>query len=125
MVENCFTHAFVGLQGEGVLKISMRERDGWGEITVSDNGQGMSEDKAQAQREQLNLSPQQLYTDKNRHKVLAHVNARLKLAYGPKSGLSFTTHPDRGSAFTLRFPLEREKKAKKGAKGVADTDRRG
>ncbi len=125
VVENCFTHAFVGLQGEGVLKISMRERDGWGEITVSDNGLGMSEDKAQALREELKLSPEELFTDKNRHIGLANVNARLKLAYGPKSGLSFTTHPDRGSAFTLRFPLEKEKKAKKGAKGVADTDRRG
>lgn len=125
VVENCFSHAFASLQGEGVLKISLCERGLWGELTISDNGAGMTEAKAQALREELTLSPEELFSDKKRHSGLANVNARLKLAYGPGSGLSFSTLAGQGSAFTLRFPLQKEDSDGKEAEGLADIDCRG
>lgn len=103
LVENAVLHGIREKeQEEGSISVSA-----WmsGEdllIEVADDGVGMTEEQLTC------LFTQQNFTAKGGGYGVRNIQERLKLAYGPRYGLSFNSIPGQGTRVTLLLPFEKE-----------------
>ncbi|NOU76824.1 HAMP domain-containing protein [Paenibacillus sp. LMG 31458] len=98
VVENCIEHGIAGkTDGRGKIAITGRSRDGYIEITVEDNGVGMTEEKAR-----------EVLSRESRGYGLKNVNDRLKLFFGEGYGISIESVLGKGTVMTIRLPKREE-----------------
>ncbi|WP_261305217.1 sensor histidine kinase [Paenibacillus andongensis] len=98
IVENCIEHGIAGkTDGRGTITVTGRSRDGYIEITVEDNGVGMTEEKAR-----------EVLSRESRGYGLKNVNDRLKLFFGEEYGISIESTLGKGTVMTVRFPKGEE-----------------
>jgi two-component system sensor histidine kinase YesM len=94
LVENAILHGFEGRTSGGILTIRSRLRDdGWLELVVEDNGQGIAPDRADEIRRGE--------TDRT---GLANVATRLRAYYGDAASFTFHSVEGGGTAFVLGIP---------------------
>lgn len=96
-VENSIKHGLYSMEGECILKISMKKLEGQLHIIIEDNGRGMSKDKV----EELNKEME----DEGEHLGVANVRKRLKLYYGDQANMFFESRAGRYTRVHLFIPL--------------------
>lgn len=105
IVENCIYHGLLNREGLGTISIKGRKRGRNMEFTISDNGIGMSQEKADA----ILYPPAQedIYeaSDETENIALWNINQRIKRKYGEIYGLSIQSQPGEGTVVTMRIPL--------------------
>ena len=100
LVENALVHGLPGCQDQFCLRVTANRIDGFIEITISDNGPGLTPDKLRAVRQTL----------KNRDAEckltgLVGVNRRLKYYYEGMDDLQLSTA--HGFSVRIRIPIRR------------------
>lgn len=105
LVENALYHGIKNKRGKGRILVQGGRQGEEAVFMVSDDGIGMSE---QAQEELRKAMKGEVSTSSGFG--LTNVDERLRLNYGEKYGLQFTSCPGKGSAFTVRIPLDIQSK---------------
>ena len=100
VVENAIQHGFVrGRKEKGHITIGASFEDSLLIIRITDNGCGMDEDKIESLNEKM-MQPDDL---ESRHASIGlfNVNSRIRLRYGPESGLKLHNNPAGGLCVTM------------------------
>ncbi|WP_337102717.1 sensor histidine kinase [Paenibacillus sp. YIM B09110] len=97
IVENCIIHGISGLRRTGIVRLEITRGERIMTITISDNGVGIPEDELWKLRARLDSPMLEIEGGIGLH----NVNERIKAFYGEGSGLSVTSHVDKGSTFKL------------------------
>jgi two-component system LytT family sensor kinase len=92
LVENAVRHG-VERRGNGRIEIVGRHIDADVELSVSDNGVGMDQRRAE-----------QVLAGHGGGVGIANVQARLQTAFGPAYGLEISSEPQRGTTVTMTLP---------------------
>ncbi|MDY3767971.1 MAG: sensor histidine kinase [Lachnospiraceae bacterium] len=108
LVENAITHGVGAYLKDGRIKIQTRYDDEsqMGEISVSDNGYGMSQERMEELKRDFD-SPR-MQTEKI---GLANVYMRVQLFYGKKAVFDMESVPEIGTKISIRvpYPLKQDK----------------
>ncbi|TBL78671.1 cache domain-containing sensor histidine kinase [Paenibacillus thalictri] len=108
LVENSIFHGLAG-KGEGLISLQTELNADSLSITVSDDGEGMSEEKIASMMS--GLSDLENETAKTTEKMsgigLTNVLERLKLHYGDRSGVSMKSVVGKGTSITLTIPVDK------------------
>ncbi|CRK82314.1 histidine kinase [Neobacillus massiliamazoniensis] len=99
LFENIFFHAFE--DGKGKISLTVEDREDFLELTLCDNGKGMSENTAQ------NLLVLHLPNEKTRGIGVFNVDQRLKLHFGNEFGLTIVSKLQQGTTIKMRWPKRR------------------
>ena len=105
LVENAIIHGFED-GSHGYIRLSARQRGGELELTVEDDGCGMS-------RESMERFLARREPESGRHYGLYNVDAILRLHYGPDSGLRFLP-PEGGKGTCIRVCLPIRRREEEG-----------
>lgn len=100
IVENAFVHGIEGEKANGRITVKVLYKGENVEICVSDNGQGISEEKLAELLEKLERND----TSSGKSIGLTNVNKRIKMYHGEKYGLSVNTRQSRGTEITITLP---------------------
>lgn len=92
IVENAIHHGLEGRKGSGTIEIRARGRAAMLQLTVRDDGAGLSANWQVAQTEGIGLS---------------NTRMRLKQLYGPLASLDLANHPHGGTQVTMLIPQPR------------------
>ena len=127
VVENALVHGLEEKSGKGRLTITGRFEEKQGSkrdivFVVSDDGQGMKEEKLLSLREKLNSASEATASVSSTDSTgpttpsdpdlgsngiaLVNTHTRLKLLYGEGYGLSIDSQPDKGTTVTIRLREE-------------------
>ncbi|WP_339320805.1 histidine kinase [Paenibacillus sp. FSL W8-0194] len=106
IVENVFEHAFEDGMMEGKVLIGTAYREGMLRVTVEDNGNLATDGMIEELRGKLAMDSKAV-----ENTGLINVNNRLKLKYGPDSGLSVSRSRHGGLKIDLVIVLENMKEA--------------
>lgn len=106
IVENAIYHGLLSQDGLGVISIKGRIRGNTMEFVVSDNGIGMSSQKA---REVLNPPAEPDIYEATENIALWNINQRIKRNYGENYGLFIESKIGEGTSVTVRMPLTERK----------------
>lgn len=110
IAENGFKHAFAETLSGGLLKIQFRQEVGYLIISVADNGERMTEEKAARIRELLSAEHGPAETGSG----LRNVHQRVKLRFGEGSGLFIRLASLGGLLVEIKIP-QREDAAESGS----------
>lgn len=102
LVENCIKHGFSNIDSGGTIKIKAYSESSLIYVTISDNGEGISQEKLLELKEKLSGEIEET----GEHIGIYNVNARIKLLYGDAYGLSIESNSDGGVTCTICFPQE-------------------
>lgn len=102
LVENAFVHGIEGSKSNGRIDIRVYYSNEYVLIDVTDNGQGMSEEKLRELEEKLEISD----TSSGKSIGLTNVHKRIKMYHGEKYGMSIKSKLGEGT--TIRVTLPRE-----------------
>lgn len=100
LVENAIYHGIKPLTNKGIIRISGKLLAEEVELTVSDNGLGMT-------GQELKELRQNMVSDRikeSRHIGVANVNQRLRLYFGEEYGLVVESEEGNGTVVTVRIP---------------------
>ncbi len=100
IVENAFVHGIEGEKANGRITVKVLYKGENVEICVSDNGQGISEEKLAELLEKLERND----TSSGKSIGLTNVNKRIKMYHGVKYGLSVKTQQGKGTEITITLP---------------------
>lgn len=109
LVENSFLHGISGNPNGGTIKLEVKGRDGYIEVSVKDNGVGM--DAAQIKKIFNSESSYDLTSEKNGKGNgigIRNVIQRLRLFY-ETDALFIESEPGKGTSFTIRVPMNNNK----------------
>lgn len=95
LVENAVVHGLERRYGGGKVVVSARLARGFLEVSVSDDGLGMTEER----RALLLEGPE------GHHVGLKNIHQRLRLTYGDEFGLNIHSEPERGTEVRFRIPV--------------------
>lgn len=108
IVENAIYHGLEEKMGQGKIRITAFANDQRTVITIADNGVGIPEDTLTQLRDRLDESSPLPAGSQGRTRntgiALHNVNRRLKLMYGPASGLSINSSPGFGTDVEITLP---------------------
>ena len=104
LVENAIYHGIKHRRGKGMVRVIGRENDGWMELSVTDNGAGMTPERLQLVRESL-ASEASAPMDQPFFGLL-NVNKRIQLYYNQQEGLQIDSDST-GTTVRLRVPFGR------------------
>lgn len=107
IVENAIYHGIKHLTNQGLITILGRIDGEDVEITVKDNGLGMSGAELEQLREQMKS---QIIMESS-HIGINNVNQRMKLYFGDEYGVFIESEEGMGTAVTIRFPKITEQEA--------------
>ena len=97
LVENAIIHGVSGLEKQGEILVRAREKEGYLEITVADNGVGFTEKSE--------------HKDRTRHKThgigLENIRQRIELFYGERYFLNISSRKGHYTKATMELPLLR------------------
>jgi two-component system sensor histidine kinase YesM len=105
LVENALVHGCELKRGQTRVEITIQETGGDLQVTVSDNGIGMSEQTLEGLREAL-AAPSVEPTQSEKSVGLVNIARRVKLIYGEAYGLTLSSIQGEGTTVTLRLPKE-------------------
>lgn len=109
VVENAIKHGLKPKGGKGTIWISARTSGKQLEITVMDDGVGMSEDTQKKLQEKLNsLKMENWKPEQNGGMGLCNVKERIEKNYGKEYGLEVTSTLGTGTIVMLRIPYQEE-----------------
>ena len=100
IVENAFAHGIESAKANGKITISIRYKGDKVEISVSDNGQGMTPERL----EELLAKLKENDTSSGKSIGLTNVNKRIKMYHGDEYGLSVKTAVGKGTTITIDLP---------------------
>lgn len=95
LVENALYHGLKGQKGKGMIRITGKRTEFGIELTVEDDGVGMSVEKLREIRESA---------ERKEHFGLKSVDARLKLYFGEAYGIEIESKPQKGTRIWVRIP---------------------
>jgi PAS domain S-box-containing protein len=103
---NLVSNAIKFTPEDGYVRIDARERDGMLELSVSDNGIGISEDD----QNKLFVPFSQIYSDTSRHYDGTGLGLSLvkKFVEMHDGDITFESETGKGTTFTIRIPLKRQ-----------------
>ena len=101
-VENAVVHGLMDIKYKGKIKIKCQEgKDGNLEITISDNGKGMSEETLESLRKINSIETE----EENLGLGISNTCYRMKLYYGEAFRISVDSHIGEGTEVRLILPL--------------------
>lgn len=107
LVENSFYHGLSYCTAGDKITIHAEKKESILNITVSDNGQGMSPETLEELRSKL--SEEASFTElghRNKQGIgLKNIHSRIELYYGKGYGLTFFSEQNRGTSITIRIPV--------------------
>lgn len=107
LVENSFYHGLNYCTAGDNITIHARKEQAVLYITVSDNGQGMTQDVLEDLRSKL--SEEASFTElghRNKQGIgLKNIHSRIELYYGKGYGLSLESSPGNGTSITIKIPV--------------------
>lgn len=105
IVENAYVHGLKDKDGQGRIQLNINEKQGDLEITVLDNGQGMTPEEVLRVEDTLKSAKSGEKTETGWRSVgLKNVHDRLRFLYGEAYGVTLFSTPGVGTAVTLRLP---------------------
>ncbi|WP_453993941.1 LytS/YhcK type 5TM receptor domain-containing protein [Bacillus nitroreducens] len=99
IVENAIKHGMKNQDGEFQVLISIQKMADSVFVSISDNGMGMSADRAM----KIGLTP--ISSEKGSGVALYNVNRRLTMLFGEKSALTIKSEVNKGTEITFSIPL--------------------
>lgn len=102
LIENSIIHGFIDREPGSYITIRAYESENEIQISVSDNGKGMTEEEYSKVQALLNMRSDQVSSSEN--VGLVNIAQRLKLTYGQDSFLQATRNENKGTTFTLHIP---------------------
>lgn len=99
LVENAIYHAMEFMDDDGELLVKSRIIDGEMVLSVTDNGCGMTQERAKAL-----LSGDFVQTGKGSGVGLRNVQERIQLVFGEAYGLHIHSEPDEGTCVEIHLP---------------------
>lgn len=102
VIENAILHGLEKVAGNGRVELNIREQEGHLEMTVSDNGAGMTSEELQ----ELRIKIRQESLASGRSIGLSNINRRICLCYGEDYGLRVHSAVGIGTDITLVLPIE-------------------
>ena len=102
IVENAFAHGIESAKSNGKITINIRYRGERVEISVSDNGQGMTPKRLGELLEKLKEND----TSSGKSIGLTNVNKRIKMYHGDEYGLTVKTAVGSGTTIIIDLPRE-------------------
>lgn len=100
IVENAFVHGIEGEKANGRITVKVLYKGENVEICVSDNGQGISEERLAELLEKLKRND----TSSGKSIGLTNVNKRIKMYHGEQYGLSVKTAEGKGTTISITLP---------------------
>lgn len=94
-VENCIQHGLRGMS-DGLISLEARTVEHGFELSISDNGKGISTEALESIRSKLSQ------TSSYERIGIFNVNSRLRALYGPGSGVFIDSSPGKGTKVTIR-----------------------
>lgn len=110
IVENALVHGCEPKRGKTHIDISITSNEENLNITVSDNGIGMSREKLQSLLDAI-ARPAEAPGQENGGVGLVNISRRIQLKYGEQYGLEISHNEGNGLRVTLRLPLRGENHA--------------
>lgn len=106
LAENAVFHGICAKPGHGVLLIrSVLSDDGHVEISVEDDGAGMSQEKARA------LLEKDVTIKGGMRKIgIANIKERIHYIYGDDFGMEIKSQEQKGTSITIRIPYQQKEK---------------
>lgn len=105
VLENAFGHGLRDVTENGLLRVSFREEEDSLFIDVENNGPAVPDDTLQNLRAALSSDSEQIETT-----ALVNIHRRLRLKFGPDSGVQIEHGGDGGLRVTLVIRLKKESK---------------
>ncbi|MBQ7989575.1 MAG: sensor histidine kinase [Oscillospiraceae bacterium] len=105
LVENAFVHGVEASKGGGKIDIRVVYHNEYVFVDVSDNGQGMSEERLKELEHKLEVSD----TSSGKSIGLTNVHKRIQMYHGNKYGMKVTSTEGQGTTIRLTLPREPEK----------------
>ena len=112
LVENACKHGVQPQSGPGIIRIAACEKEGMLQVTVQDNGIGMTREQLEELRQNLVSEGPSLGGV-----GLQNLYRRLKLLYGEDARLSISAKELQGTTVSFTIPLEKGEKHVSGAAG--------
>lgn len=109
IVENSFLYGMDGLDRLMVIRMTIREKDGWVTIKVLDNGKGMDKKRLEEVRTQIHSGRkyEKDGAEKNRRSTgigLNSVEMRIKLYFGLDHAVSIYSKEGQGTLVVVKIP---------------------
>lgn len=102
LVENAFVHGVEASKGGGKIDIKVVYHNEYVYVDVTDNGQGMSEEKLQELEHKLEVSD----TSSGKSIGLTNVHKRIRMYHGEKYGMKVRSTEGEGTTIRLILPRE-------------------
>jgi len=107
LIENVFQHGFLRKKAAWRLSIDAEKVFDDVEITIIDNGVGMSSTDLEHLINEL-TKPKSTHIDTSEHIGIGNVNARIKMMYGDQYGISVYSQIEEGFTYIIRIPYKEE-----------------
>ena len=119
VVENAITHGIEPRREQGKVSILIRDAGGEMQITVTDNGIGMTREQLEHLQEEVPDLEKEGHTGIG----IRNVDRRIRLHYGEQYRIRIESQVGNGTVISLRIPKEsRETTQEKGDKADCETD---
>lgn len=102
LIENAIYHGIKPMKEKGLIKIQAKRNNDDLEITISDNGIGISRHTIK----QLNEAMKDIGIKENEHIGLINVNQRIRLFFGDSYGLAILSDENQGATITIKLPCQ-------------------
>ena len=103
VIENYVLHGLRKERDDNRIRIEAKRKDGDIEVTVQDNGRGMSREKLDEIRQSFRLPEAE-----GQSFGLRSVHQRLTMLYGPPYGVEMDSEEGTGTRVVIRFPAKEE-----------------
>lgn len=100
IIENAFVHGLESKEGNWYIEVTIKEKDEFLIVEVSDNGLGIEKDKL----DYLNKKINDFGDDVKKSIGLSNVNQRIKLCYGENYGINIESNLNEGTKVSIFLP---------------------
>ncbi|CAI8732106.1 two-component system, sensor histidine kinase YesM [Brevibacillus sp. IT-7CA2] len=121
LLENAIAHGIEHQERGGTIWLTVLCQEGVMQISVRDNGKGMSEQSLSRLLASLRTPMQQHEMTGNAHNgtALRNISQRLTLLFGEEYGLTIVSRPDQGTEITMKIPLDFQKGETRDVQSIA------
>lgn len=104
LVENAVVHGVENKEGGVHVKLLIQAVDDHAEITIQDDGMGMTQERLKEVRRSI----AEAHTDVNNRIGLSNVQQRLTMTFGDKHGLNISSEYGKGTFISFTIPSKEE-----------------